>query len=753
MRTFSLVLVCLSLALAPLAVEARRGPEAMLGFDDATAERELEAQFDSQVKAANLREWMRRISARPHHLGSAYGRENAEFMAGLFRSWGYETEIEVFDVLFPTPKTRLLEQVAPVSYRAKLAEPPVAGDATSTQTAEQLPTYNCYSADGDVTGDLVFVNYGVPADYERLASLGVDVKGKIVIARYGGSWRGIKPKVAAEHGALGCIIYSDPADDGFGAGDVYPEGAFRNANGVQRGSVADMPVYPGDPQTPGVASTNGVARVSVAEAQTITKIPVLPISYADALPLLTALDGPVAPDSWRGALPITYHIGPGGSRVHLKLEFDWKVVPACDVIAKLPGAVEPDRWVVRGNHHDAWVNGADDPVSGLVAMLEEARVIGELAKAGKRPKRTVVYCAWDGEEQGLLGSTEWVERHESELRDKVVAYINSDSNGRGFLYAGGSPTLEKLVNEVAREVPDPQTNVSVADRLRARELVDASVRERATIRERKEFRLSALGSGSDFTPFLQHLGVASLNIGFGGEDSGGSYHSIYDSFDHYSRFGDPTFEYGAALAKTGGRLVLRLANSDLLPFEFVAFATAIDGYATEVGRLSSDMAAEIDDHNRMVDDQSFVLAADPKQPFVGPKRKPPAVKLDFGPLERAIGELQEKAKKFDRALSERGASGKGLADAQRRELNTLYCGLERALTLDEGLPQRSWYRHFVYAPGAYTGYGVKTFPAIREAIEREQWAVAADQILVAAKVLGAFNNELDRAIAIVEKRS
>ncbi|HEY3120664.1 MAG TPA: PA domain-containing protein, partial [Vicinamibacteria bacterium] len=364
----------LSLGAAGWTALALANDQSLLGFTAAraAAERRLEARFDALLKADELREWMRRLSARPHELGSAYGRENAEFIASQFRSWGYETAIEEFSVLFPTPTTRALEMVAPTRFQATLSESPLPEDPTSGQTAEQLPVYNAYSIDGDVTGELVYVNYGRPKDYEELDRRGIDVKGRIVIARYGESWRGIKPKVAAEHGAIGCLIYSDPRDDGYFEGDVYPKGAFRNERGAQRGSVADMPLYPGDPLTPGVGATADAKRLPVKEAPTLTKIPVMPISYGDALPLLEALAGPVAPEAWRGALPITYHLGPGPAKVHLKLAFDWKRVPARDVIAKLPGGERPDEWIIRGNHHDAWVNGASDPISGLVALMEEA---------------------------------------------------------------------------------------------------------------------------------------------------------------------------------------------------------------------------------------------------------------------------------------------------------------------------------------------------------------------------------------------
>jgi N-acetylated-alpha-linked acidic dipeptidase len=716
--------------LTTTALTAQPAAPAIYGFKDPAKQRALEQQFDAKLNRDNLRAWMKRMSAHPHHLGSAYGKQNAEFMASLFQSWGYDTAIERFDVLFPTPKTRVVELLAPERYTAKLAEPALKEDATSGQTDEILPPFNAYSVDGDVTGELVYVNYGVPADYEILAANGVDVKGKIVIARYGGSWRGIKPKVAAEHGALGCIIYSDPRDDGYFEGDVYPAGAYRSEHSAQRGSVADMPVYSGDPLTPGVGATKDAKRLDRSEAVTLTKIPVLPISYGDALPLLRNLAGPRVPEKWRGALPMTYHMGPGPARVHLKLEFDWKLVPAYDVIARLRGTDLADQWIIRGNHHDAWVHGANDPVSGMVALLEEARAIGELAKSGWRPRRTLIFAAWDGEEQGLLGSTEWVETHLAELREHAVAYINSDSNDRGFLQAAGSHTLERFVTEVARDVTDPQRGVPVLDRARAKQLVDEEdADERKKIRERSLIELGALGSGSDYTPFLQHAGVAALSIGYGGEGEYGVYHSAYDSFDHYTRFADPTFDYGVVQAKTTGRMMLRLANADFLPFETTTLARTAATYLDEVTKLAEKTRAEIAERNLMLRERTLELAADPTKPFIAPPSQEPAPFLEFAPLRNALERLQKAATAYD---------GRDSHD------DRTVMRLERALTRDEGLPQRPWYRHHVYAPGAYTGYGVKTFPAVREAIELKKWSEANAQIVVLANVINGYASLIEK---------
>lgn len=721
--------VALVLALAA-AVHAQTPAQPILGFKDPAKQHALEAQFDAKLNRENLRTWMKRLTARPHHVGSPVSKEKAEYIASLFKSWGYETNIERFDVLFPTPKVRIVELLAPERFTAKLAEPPLAEDSTSNQTGEILPVFNAYSIDGDVTAELVYVNYGVPDDYEVLERNGVDVRGKIVIARYGGSWRGIKPKVAAEHGAIGCIIYSDPLDDGYSRGDVYPKGGWRSEYSAQRGSVADMPLYPGDPLTPGVGATANAKRLEIAKAPTLTKIPVLPIGYADALPLLRALGGPVAPPSWRGTLPITYHLGPGPARVRVKLEFDWKLVPAYNVIARMRGTDLADQWIVRGNHHDAWVHGARDPISGMVALMEEARAIGELAKSGWRPRRTLVFAGWDAEEQGLLGSTEWVEEHLAELKEHAVIYINSDSTGRGFLDAGGSHTLARFVTEVARDVEDPQRSVSVLERLRAYELTQASsADERKQIRERSVVKLDALGSGSDYTPFLQHAGVASLNIGYGGEGEYGVYHSAYDSFEHYVRFGDRDFMYGIVQAKTTGRMMLRLASADFLPFEASTLAATVARYASEVTKLADDMREETEDRNRQIREGTMEIAADPTKPFVAPKPEEPVPHLEFSPLENAVARLEKAAKAFD-------ASARS---------DTAVMRLERALTREEGLPGRPWYKHHVYAPGFYTGYGVKTLPAVREAIERRKWAEANEQIAITAKVIEGYAKALEAA--------
>jgi N-acetylated-alpha-linked acidic dipeptidase len=720
--------------------------------ENVAAEQETERAFRALPDPAVARESMRRLAEAPHHLGSAQGGRNAEWILAKFREFGLDARIETFEVLFPTPRERVLELVAPTKFRASLAETPLPQDPTSGQTAQQLPTYNAFSADGEATAPLVYVNYGNPDDYEALEKLGVDVRGKIVIARYGGGWRGVKVKVAAEKGALACIIYSDPRDDGYFEGATYPKGPFRPEQGVQRGSVADMPQFSGDPLTPGVGATHDARRLDRKDAPTIMKIPVLPISYGDARPLLAALEGPVAPEAWRGALPVTYRVGPGPATVHLKATFDWKLVPARDVVAQIPGSTWPDEWIIRGNHHDAWVNGAEDPISGLVAMLEEARAYGALLAKGWRPKRTIVLCAWDGEEEGLFGSTEWVEAHAAELSAKGVAYINTDGNGRGFLNVGGSHALEPVVVGAAAEVEDPEKTMSVLTRARLKKIADSEKpEERKEAREHSGLRLEALGSGSDFTPFLQHAGIASLNLGFAGESRGGIYHSIYDDFAWYSRFGDPDFAYARALAQTGGMLTLRLADADVLPLDFTATADAVARYVKEIGDLADAKRKEAEEKNTQIEENLPFAVADPSRPFVAPKAEATVPHFDFSNLQNASDALTAAAAAYARAFDAALAPGGTKVPPERLvALNAALRQFEKSLTSEAGLPGRPWYRHYLYAPGAYTGYAVKTLPAVREAIEQKRYGEvnaaaaqtaaviekAAEQVKAATKLVG-----------------
>ena len=733
----------LTLAFIAITAAASAQQKTISGFTPASAAKELQTEqaFDASLSAPRIGETIKELAGFPHNLGSPGSKAVAEKILQKYKSYGLDAHLETYTVLFPTPKTRVLELTGPTKYTALLKEPALAEDATSNQ-ANQLPTYNAWSADGDVTAQLVFVNYGLPDDYETLAKLGIDVKGKIVIAKYGRSWRGIKPKVAYEHGAVGCIIYSDPKDDGYTAGDVYPKGAYKNEYGVQRGSVMDMVIYPGDPLTPGVGATKDAKRLDRKDAPTILKIPVLPISYHDAQPLLAALDGAVAPQAWQGGLPITYHVGPGKAMVHLKMEFNWDMVPAYDVIAKIKGTKWPDEWVMRGNHHDAWVNGAGDPISGQSAMLDEAKALGDLLKSGWKPKRSIIYCSWDGEEPGLLGSTEFAEGHDKELQEKAVVYINSDGNGRGFLGAGGSQALEPFIDEITQNVIDPQTNVSVFDRKKAHELISASsVKDKKEILDRKGGKLESLGSGSDYSSFLQHLGIPTLDLGFGGEDGGGEYHSIYDSYDDYRRFKDSSFKYGVALAQTAGHAVLRMADAELLPFDFRNLQTTINKYVTELNELVDKMRESTAMDNQLIKANDFALAADPKKHEQLPVAKDSVPKLDFTALKTAVDTLKKVADKL--AANWTAASQ---TNGNNDKLNKLLYHAEQQLLSADGLPRRPWYRHTIYAPGFYTGYGVKTLPGIREAIEQRNWKEAQDQVGVVAKSINNLVGYLGNAL-------
>jgi N-acetylated-alpha-linked acidic dipeptidase len=709
----------------------------MYGYSPAhaTAERDWEAKFRNLPDTKVMRDSMQRLSARPHNVGSPYDKDNAEWLLAQFKQYGFDAHIETFDVLFPTPKERRLELLEPKKYVAKLQEPALSVDPTSQQTSEQLPTYNAYSKDGDVTAPLIYVNYGVREDYEQLDRRGVSVKGAIVIARYGAAWRGIKPKVAAEHGAIGCIIYSDPKDDGYFEGRDFPTGPYRPEQGVQRGSVMDTE-YPGDPLTPGVGATKDAKRLPLAEAKTITTIPVLPISYGDAQPLLAALGGTVAPEEWRGALPITYHIGPGPAKVHLVMKSDWDLKPIYDVIAKIPGSETPEQWVIRGNHHDAWVNGADDPVSGMVVVLEEARTLGALLQQGWRPKRTIIYCAWDGEEPGLLGSTEWVEEHDAELKQHAAVYINSDSSSRGYLSASGSHTLERLVNDLEKEIPDPKKKMSVWKRAQMRRIARAGTpEERQELRDRAELRIGALGDGSDYAPFLDHAGVAALNIGFGGEAGGGVYHSIYDDFYWYTHFGDPNFLYEKALAQMGGTTVMRVADADLLPYDPSGSADTVKRY---VGELKTELKKKQDDireRNRQIEEGVFTATADPEKPYVPPSVQPMPLYINFAPLENGVEAYSTAAQRYKKAVSKLNDTPAAWQAPALKDINTNLLLTERTFTTTEGLKERPWFKHQIYAPGAYTGYGVKTIPAVREALEEDKWADAEQGAAIAGQVL------------------
>jgi N-acetylated-alpha-linked acidic dipeptidase len=690
------VLFCLFLTFPAFCQAPIRG----FGNDQWKSEHEREDKATAIPQRERMKIYMERMASKPHHAGSAGSRAVAEYALGLFKEWGFDAQIEAFEALLPYPTSRSLEMTEPVRFRALLKE-------SAVEDKEQLPTFNAYSATGDVTAPLVYVNYGVPEDYEVLAKLGIDVRGKIVIARYGHSWRGIKPKLAQENGAVGCLIYSDPRDDGYFQGDVYPNGPMRPPQGVQRGSVMDMPLYPGDPLTPGWASVPGAKRLARADAKTILKIPVIPISYGDAQPLLEQLRGPVVPEVWRGALPITYHAGPGPATVRLKVDFDWTNKPVLDVIATIPGGAYKDQWILYGNHHDAWVNGASDPISGAAVLLETARTLAELHRQGWQPKRTIRLALWDGEEFGLVGSTEWTEKHQEELERKAAVYINSDSNGRGAIGAGGSHTLETFMREVLRDLNDPVTQKSLLE----------STRGRGTDGAPRAFRLGALGSGSDYVGFLHHAGVASLNLGFGGADAGGVYHSVNDTLDWFRRFSDGELVYGKTLAQVMVSTLIRLADAPVLPFEFHTLSRTVHGYVDEIQKEAQKSGGSVDFHD----------------------------------VQAQLTRLHGASLAYDAELTALMKHVASIPPEKLVKANEALEHAERTLLLADGLPHREWYRHQIYAPGLYTGYGVKTLPGIREAVDAKRWDEANQQVHRVAQALREMCAQVEEATRLVKQ--
>jgi N-acetylated-alpha-linked acidic dipeptidase len=719
--------------LLPLSAVSQQSPKPLLGFtpQSETAERTWESKYMAIPDAKKVAANMHLLAAHPHNVGSAAQKANADWMVAQYKSWGWDAKIEQFDVLYPTPKTRILELLGSKPYKARLEEPPVPEDPYTQDKSPAMPPYNMYAMDGDVTAPLVYVNFGLPGDYEELERNGVSVKGAIVISRYGGGWRGLKPKLAYEHGAIGCIIYSDPADDGYGQGETIPAGPMRPEWGVQRGSVADTTVYAGDPLTPGEPSIPGTKRLAIKDSKVMMQIPTIPISWGDAQPLLKQLDGRTVPAAWRGGLPITYKFGPSKSKVHLKIESDWGTKPVLDVVAMMKGSEEPDTWIVRGNHYDGWVNGADDPISGQSALLEEARALGELHKQGWNPKRTLIYTAWDGEEPGLLGSTEWAEMHADQLLKHGAVYINSDENGRGYFGGSGSQSFELMVNDVAHEMTDPETGKTVWDRQKAATLTGRGRRSGPGATDRKTIEFGPAGSGSDYAGFIDHLGVASINIGFGGEDRGGTYHSAYDTPWHWDQFGDKDQVYGKLFAQTAGTIVMRIADAEIMPYNFTELSLTINGYAaslkSELKQLQTDSATR----SRALTSGAYALANDPKNSIAPPPALPMPPNMDFAALDTALEHLQKAAAHYERASAKAAA----LSADKRKQINDGLTLAERKLIAADGLPGRPWTKHLIYAPGTFTGYGASTLPGVREALEAGRFDEAKQQLGVLVQAL------------------
>jgi len=697
-------------------------------------QRRFEEQFRAVPKPASAREHLRILTAEPHVAGSMEDYKTAIYVRDQMRKYGIAADIEEYQVLLPLPKTpSVVEMIAPHRERLKVQEEVVAEDSSSS-SRKIVPLFNGYSASGDVTAPLVYVNYGLPEDYAALKKLGVDARGKIVIARYGNSFRGVKAKVAEENGAVGILIYSDPADDGYVQGDVYPKGPWRPASSAQRGSVQYLFQYPGDPLTPGTPSIKGTPRLKLQEVTNIPRIPVQPISYGDAQVLLRQLGGAVRPKGFQGGLPFAYHTGGGSGandvRVHLRTDMDYQVRSIWDVIGRIDGVSEKDRWVLMGNHRDAWTFGAVDPNSGTAALLEAARSFGQLLKSGWSPRRTIVLCSWDAEEYGLIGSTEWAEQHADELQQKAVAYLNVDVAVSGANFGASSvPSLWKLIRGAARDVRDPKTGKSVyqawqdksRDAQPEAELTNVASGASARI---TEARIGALGSGSDYTPFLQHLGVPSIDMGFGGDY--GVYHSAYDSFHWMEKFGDPTFEYHAAAAQLWGTIALRLAMASGLPFDYTDYATQIREYLTETERTAG--------------------------------RRKLADSFDAKTLAAAVNDFAEEAARVDKRRRETILEfGKAAPQAEKENANSLelmqrlhrindaLIATERALTDTRGLRGRAWYTHQIYAPGFYTGYAAQPLPDLRQAIEDRNAANAREAAARITEALRRATNALRKA--------
>jgi len=649
------------------------------------AERELEQKFQSFPDPARAESNLRHLTSEPHMSGTEASHRTAEWLLEQYRSFGFDAEIVTYSAWLPQPREIRLELVSPEKKQLATPEESFAADPDTSDPRAVMP-FNAYSPSGEITAPVVYVNYGTPDDYQALESLGVSVEGKIVLARYARVYRGIKTKLAEEHKAAALILYSDPDEDGYVAGDTFPRGPWRPMSGIQRGSVLYTQIYPGDPLTPGVPATPDASRLQPADAANLPHIPTMPINAQDAGVILRNLGGQRVPAGWQGGLPLTYHTGPGAAQVHMKLTIDYAQRPVYDVIAKLHGAND-DEWVLFGNHHDAWVFGAADPGSGTSAMLETARSLGELARTGWRPRRTIVFCAWDAEEPGLIGSTEWVVANRAELQSKAVAYINTDVGATGPNFAATStPQLRDLIRDATREVQDPETKRSVYDAWRENSAhmqddKSGTARQLAKPETPGEVPLSSPGAGSDFCPFLDFAGIPVADIGFTGEY--GVYHSLYDDFYWMKHFGDPSFTYHAALARILGTIVLRLDEADILPFDYPA-------YTSQIARAEAALPGR------------------------------PAWKAEYSAIVRPVSdaavEFTEAAVRASLALRE--ISSQAAAPPNARELNRALASVDQALLAPEGLAGRAWYKHTIFAPGSYAGYEAELLPGVTEAIDR-----------------------------------
>jgi N-acetylated-alpha-linked acidic dipeptidase len=683
-------LTMLLIPLIPLIAGAQLPTLTGFSVERSEQHREWESVMAAVPDVARMGEFHYDMTRLPHHAGTEENYRLALYLQGLWEELGFETELVRYDVYLPWPGERSLRLVEPEVVELAVTEPPIAADP-DTYVEGVITGMAAYVTPGDVVGDVVYANYGRSGDYRLLEERGVSLDGRIVLVRYGGTpaqMRGMKVREAAMRGAVGVVIYSDPEDDGYVRGDVYPDGTWRPPEGIQSGSFLDVPIYPGDPLTPFVPSIPGVQRLAFEDAETIQKIPVQPISYGEALKILRHIGGDVVPQEWQGGLPLAYHIGAGPARVEMHVEYDYAQRPVWNVFGKIEGTVEPEKFILAAGHRDAWALGARDPTSGAVSLLETARGIATALEQGYRPRRSIVFGSWGGEEYFLLGSTEWGEQFGEQLRENMVAYINRESYTAGDWSASGNHSLERFVIETSRDAVHPQ----------APSLYDAwSMQEPGA-----PPRLGAPGSGSDFTVFIDHLGIPSLSLGYG--SGNGVYHSLYDTLGWFQRFGDPDYEYGVAQADMVGRMLMRLASAEILPFDFTDTADVIGRYVDEL--------VELDAGGRLRDELRGIGAAN--------------ARLRAAAVEANMS--------FSGVLSGGSQWTTGSEDALR-EINRLIMQTERELLDERGIWRRPWYRNLIYAPGYYEGYAAKTLPGVREAIEHGDWEVAQAQATMLVEAL------------------
>jgi N-acetylated-alpha-linked acidic dipeptidase len=740
-RTFRFRLLPIAAALCASGLLAETAPRPRLGFFPASlpGQERFEEIFLAVPTPERSEQWLRTLTEEPHVAGTPAEKNLAEMVRDRLKEFGLEASMTSYSVLLNHPKSASLKLVEPALQELSLVETGYLRDKDS-YSSDVFPAFHGYGASGAATGQVIYANYGREEDFKKLEGMEISVKGRVVLVRYGGIFRGLKVYEAQRRGAAAVIIYSDPMDDGYMKGDIYPDGPMRPPGALQRGSVQFLSHGPGDPQTPGYASTASAKRLPQNKLEGIPKIPSLPISYGEAEKILRALAGERVPDAWQGGLPFAYHIGPGPAKVEMKVEMDYAVRPIWDVFGKIKGSAEPDRWVILGNHRDAWTYGAVDPNSGTTSFLETARGLGAAVKAGWKPRRTIILASWDAEEYGLLGSTEWGEDLADELSKKAVAYINLDSSVTGpDLGAEGMPSLRDLVVEVADGVADPRRGKSIGHFWRTAQREEWNSSEPILLdapAKKFEPMLGPLGSGSDYTVFSDHLGIASLNFGFSG--SYGVYHSALDNFFWMKSFGDPEFLYHAVAARFYGLLAMRLAGAEVVPLRYAPYATALSDRIDDLRRAA------------ILEQRKATREADAEEEDPAKKKAPLAP--DFGPLLRSISRFTAAASEADAALAALGARGTGDAAALAR-VNDAAVGVERKFLSVDGLTGRPWFKHVLDAPGLTTGYAAWAFPGLTQAVRDRDAALWGKEYSKVLQCLDTASRALDETAALARRGS